>query len=205
MSPSNKVKNKKEKKRASEKKKGRIIHHDSETPGWCRAGWRLKTHFSKEHHTSHRQWSKYWQEESISNNWGKREKQNRRTSCWDDRHEQRWYLPWWSDIPYCRTEGQCHLSKDLSKTDQEQVQPVLVEQLWSGLLLVAPETERNGISPRYGNLCLAAWSHRRWGSTSQSLNLTISCRSQRGWKVSESPYSFTGLSSVTQNYLLSML
>lgn len=109
------------------------------------------------------------------------------------------------DIPYCITEGQCHLSKDLSKTDQEQVQPVLVEHLWSGLLLAAPETERNGISPRYGNLCLAAWSHRRWGSTSQSLNLTISCRSQRGRKVSESPYSFTGLSSVTQNYLLNML
>lgn len=74
-----------------------------------------------EHHTSHRQWCKYWQGESISNNWGKHVKQNRRTSCSEDSHEQRWYLPWWSEIPYCRTEGQCHLSKDLSKTDQEQV------------------------------------------------------------------------------------
>lgn len=68
-------------------------------------------------------------------------------------------------------------------------------------------TERNGICPRYGNHCLspAAWSHRRWGSTSQTLNLTISCRFQRGWKVPGSQNSFRSLSLVTQIYLLSML
>lgn len=75
-------------------------------------------------------------------------KYNRRTSYSDDRLEQRWYFPWWSEIPGCTIEGQSHLSKDQWKRDQQQVQPVLVELLWSGSLLAAPETQRGiGCSP----------------------------------------------------------